>query len=188
MVDHNSPYEGKLAGEATEFNHHPHIWSRARLPYFVSETVFFALLMRAGKSAPIASAMRSTSSKVGLRSPLFNPAEHRLRNARALRHHVLGELAAFSLLLQQTDNLSPERLIVTKTDHRRIMAENQIDNYLPIGKYLLHYAAREACPSPTTDTERMRCNMMFLCVLFVPPVYFITHGKWGGFFLDRVRF
>jgi hypothetical protein len=26
--------------------------------------------------------------------------------------------------------------------------------------------------------------MMYLCIIFTPPVYFISRGKWGGFFLN----
>jgi hypothetical protein len=28
--------------------------------------------------------------------------------------------------------------------------------------------------------------MMFLCVLFLPPVYFMVRGKWGGFILNAI--
>jgi uncharacterized membrane protein YdjX (TVP38/TMEM64 family) len=30
--------------------------------------------------------------------------------------------------------------------------------------------------------------MMFLCVLFLPPVYFMTRRKWGGFFLNAILY
>ena len=30
--------------------------------------------------------------------------------------------------------------------------------------------------------------MMYLCVIFVPPVYFIARKKWGGFVLNSILY
>jgi len=30
--------------------------------------------------------------------------------------------------------------------------------------------------------------MTYLCILFIPPLYFMTRGKWGGFFLNAVLY
>jgi hypothetical protein len=29
---------------------------------------------------------------------------------------------------------------------------------------------------------------MYLCVIFLPPVYFMARGKWGGFFLNAILY
>ena len=28
--------------------------------------------------------------------------------------------------------------------------------------------------------------MTFICILFISPLYFMTRGKWGGFFLNAI--
>jgi hypothetical protein len=30
--------------------------------------------------------------------------------------------------------------------------------------------------------------MMYLCIIFIPPVYFIVRKKWGGFFLNAILY
>jgi hypothetical protein len=30
--------------------------------------------------------------------------------------------------------------------------------------------------------------MMYLCIIFIPPVYFIARKKWGGFFLNAILY
>jgi hypothetical protein len=30
--------------------------------------------------------------------------------------------------------------------------------------------------------------MIYLCLIFIPPVYFLTHKKWGGFVLNSILY
>jgi hypothetical protein len=30
--------------------------------------------------------------------------------------------------------------------------------------------------------------MVYLCILFLPPVYFLTRKQWGGFFLNAILY
>jgi hypothetical protein len=30
--------------------------------------------------------------------------------------------------------------------------------------------------------------MTYLCIIFVPPLYFLTRRKWGGFFLNAILY
>lgn len=30
--------------------------------------------------------------------------------------------------------------------------------------------------------------MMYLCIIFVPPLYFMVRGKWGAFFLNLILY
>lgn len=30
--------------------------------------------------------------------------------------------------------------------------------------------------------------MTYLCIIFIPPLYFLTRGKWSGFFLNAVLY
>ena len=30
--------------------------------------------------------------------------------------------------------------------------------------------------------------MMYLCIIFIPPVYFMARNKWGGFFLNAALY
>ena len=47
------------------------------------------------------------------------------------------------------------------------------------------------CPAdePSTQYRKDRGNRMtYLCIIFLPPAYFLTRKKWGGFCLNAVLY
>jgi hypothetical protein len=56
---------------------------------------------------------------------------------------------------------------------------------------LQNFLSRQAwalgCTTTTTD-NRKATVMMYLCIIFIPPVYFLTRKKWLGFILNSILY